>query len=47
MLNRKDIRGGSKLKVKAEIADNALLQFKLGLEDLRYDRVGKFNLKAS
>ena len=35
------------LKIKAEITDNALIQFKLGLEDLRHGRVSKFNLKTS
>ena len=36
-----------KLKKKAEIADDALIQLKLSLEDLRHGRVKKFNLKAS
>lgn len=36
-----------RLKKKAEIADDALTQLKLSLEDLRKGRVGKFNLKAS
>lgn len=31
-----------KLKKKAEIADDALLQLKLSLEDLRHGRVSKF-----
>ena len=31
-----------KLKKKAEIADDALIQLKLSLEDLRHDRVSKF-----
>lgn len=36
-----------KLKIKAEIADDALLQLEMGLEDLRYGRVKKFDLKTS
>ncbi len=36
-----------KLKLKAEIADDAMIQLKLSLEDLRHRRVSKFNLKAS
>lgn len=35
------------LKMKAEIADDALIQLKLSLEDLRHGRVSKFNLQAS
>ena len=31
-----------KLKKKAEIADDALLQLKLSLEDLKHGRVSKF-----
>ena len=31
-----------KLKKKAEIADDALIQLKLSLEDLRHGRVSKF-----
>ncbi|MBI2671425.1 hypothetical protein HYX16_00665 [Candidatus Woesearchaeota archaeon] len=31
-----------KLKKKAEIADDALVQLKLSLEDLRHGRVSKF-----
>ncbi len=31
-----------KLKMKAQIADNAILQLKLSLEDLRHGRVSKF-----
>ena len=36
-----------KLRIKAELADDAILQLKLGLEDLRHGRVKKFDLKAS
>ena len=36
-----------KLKMKAEIADDALIQLKMSLEDLRHGRVKKFNLKVS
>lgn len=36
-----------KLKKKADIADDALVQLKLSLEDLRHKRVSKFDLKAS
>jgi len=36
-----------KLKKKAEIADDALVQLKLGLEDLRHGRVKKYDLKVS
>ena len=32
-----------KLKKKAEIADDALIQLNLSLEDLRNGRVSKFN----
>jgi len=35
------------LKKKAEIADDALVQLKMGLEDLRHKNVKKFNLKVS
>ena len=35
-----------KLKIKAEIADDALIQLKMGLEDLRHKRVKKFDLKV-
>ena len=31
-----------KLKMKAELADDAIVQLKLGLEDLRHGRVSKF-----
>ena len=31
-----------RLKKKAEIADDALIQLKLGLEDLRHGRVTRF-----
>lgn len=34
------------LKRKAEIADDAIVQLKLSLEDLRRGRVRKFDLKA-
>lgn len=33
-----------RLKKKAEIADDALIQLKLSLEDLRHGRVSKFDL---
>ena len=36
----------NKLKKKAEIADDAIVQLKLSLEDLRHGRVSKF-LEAS
>ena len=36
-----------KLKEKAKIADDALVQLKLGLEDLRHGRVAKFDSKSS
>ncbi len=36
-----------KLKKKAELADDALLQLKSSLEDLREGRVSKFKSKAS
>ena len=36
-----------KLKKKADIADDALVQLKLSFEDLRHKRVSKFDLKAS
>ena len=36
-----------KLKRKAEIADDALTQLKLSLEDIRHGRVSKFDLKPS
>ena len=36
-----------KLRIKAELADDALLQLKMGLEDLRHGRVKKFDLKTS
>ena len=32
----------NKLKKKAEISDDAVVQLKLGLEDLRHGRVSKF-----
>lgn len=35
------------LKKKAEIADDAIIQLGLSLEDLRHKRISKFNLKAS
>ena len=35
------------LKKKAEIADDAIVQLKLSLEDMKYKRVSKFNLKTS
>ena len=31
-----------KLKIKAEIADDALIQLKMSLEDLKHGRVSKF-----
>ncbi|MEK6934907.1 MAG: hypothetical protein AABW46_03440 [Nanoarchaeota archaeon] len=31
-----------KLKMKAEIADDAILQLKLSLKDLKYGRVSEF-----
>ena len=36
-----------KLKKKAEIADNAVVQLKLSLEALKQGRVKKFDLKPS
>ena len=36
-----------KLKMKAEIADDALVQLKMSLEDLRHGRVMEFDLEAS
>ncbi len=36
-----------KLKKKADIADDALVQLKLSIEDIRHKRVSKFDLKAS
>lgn len=33
--------------IKRGIKDNALIQLKLSLEDLRHKRVKKFNLKSS
>ena len=36
-----------KLKQKAAIADDAIIQLKLSLEDLRQGKVRKFNLKAA
>lgn len=35
------------LKKKAEIADDAIVQLKLSLEDMRHGRVSKFELDAS
>ena len=36
-----------KLKMKADIADDAIIQLNLSLEDLRNKRVSKFSLKTS
>jgi hypothetical protein len=36
-----------RLKKKAEIADDAVVQLKLSLEDLRHGRVSKFELETS
>ncbi len=35
------------LKKKAEIADDALIQLKLSLEDMKHKRVSKFRSKVS
>ena len=36
-----------KLKIKAEIADDALIQLDMSLEDLRHGKVSEFDLKVS
>jgi len=35
------------LKMKADLLDDALVQMKFGLEDLRKGRISKFDLEAS
>lgn len=40
---KQDYKRLKQLEKKAEIADDAIIQLKLSLEDLRHKRVSKFN----